>query len=139
LGLRADYAALIEKQNLVALGYTKQSRTYADRLLSIDPQAFDAYLGPGVESYLLSLKPAPMRILLRLTGSRVDRDKGLEQLQMTAEHGRYLEPFAKLLLAVAAVRDKNLDQARKLLRELHDRFPHNQLYSRELDRLSEGR
>ena len=126
----------MDKQNLTALGYTKESRAYAEKLLSMDPQAFDAYLSPGVENYLLSLKSAPVRFLLHLTGARIDREKGIEQLQMTSAHGRYLEPFAKLLLAVAAVRDKNLEQARKLLRGLQTRFPHNQLYSRELDRLA---
>lgn len=135
-GLRADYAALVDKQNLVALMYTREGRPYADKLVSVDPGAFDAYLAWGVENYLLSLKPAPLRILLRLTGSRIDREKGLEQLRMTALHGYYLEPFAKLLLAVAALRDKNLEQAAELLRGLRDRFPNNELYSRELDRIS---
>jgi hypothetical protein len=135
-GLRADYAALVDKQNLVALMYTKEGRPYADKLVSVDSGAFDAYLGSGIENYLLSLKPAPLRVLLRLTGSRIDREKGLEQLRMTALHGYYLEPFAKLLLAVAALRDKNLEQAAELLRGLRDRFPKNELYSRELDRIS---
>jgi len=135
-GLRADYAALVDRQNLLALSYTKQGRSYADKLLSVDPNAFDAYLGSGVENYLLSLKPAPLRVLLKLTGSRIDREKGLEELRMTALHGYYLEPFAKLLLAVAALRDKKPEQAAEILRELRDRFPHNELYSRELDRIS---
>ena len=135
-GLRADYAALVNKQNLVALSYTKQGRPYADKLLSVDPNAFDAYLGSGIENYLLSLKPAPLRVFLRFTGSRIDREKGLEQLRMTALHGYYLEPFAKLLLAVAALRDKKPEQAADILRELRDRFPHNELYSRELDHIS---
>ncbi|HEY2102310.1 MAG TPA: hypothetical protein VGH08_03560 [Chthoniobacterales bacterium] len=137
-GLRADYAALVEKRNLAALSYTKRGRPYVDRLLAVDPNAFDAYLGLGVENYLLSLKPTPMRVLLRLTGSRIDREKGLEELRMTALHGYYLEPFAKLLLAVAALRDKNLDQAGELLRGLHDRFPDNQLYLHELERIKPG-
>ena len=137
-GLRADYAALVNKQNLTALSYTKQGHSYAEKLLSVDPNAFDAYLGSGIENYLLSLKPAPLRVLLRFTGSRIDREKGLEELRMTALHGYYLEPFAKLLLAVAALRDKKPEQAADILRELHDRFPHNELYSRELDRISPG-
>lgn len=136
LGLRADYAALIDKQNFTALGFTKESRGFSDRLLVLNPRMYDAYLGPGVEQYLLSLKPAPIRILLRWTGSRIDREKGIEQLKVTAAQGHYLEPFAKLLLAVAALRDKNTNEARRLLAELHDRFPHNQLYGRELDRLN---
>jgi hypothetical protein len=135
-GLRADYAALINGEGLRALSYTKAGRVYAERLMHADPQAFDAYLGPGVENYLLSLKPIALRILLRLTGSEVDREKGLQNLHSTAEHGYYLEPFAKLLLAVAALRDNQKDKAREILSELHNRFPNNPLYSVELNRLT---
>ena len=135
-GLRADYMALIDGRGVKALLITKAGRTYADKLLSDDPQAFDAYLGPGVENYLLSLKPIALRILLRLTGSQVDRDTGLQNLQKTALHGYYLEPFAKLLLAVAALRDSQPEKARQILAELHERFPDNELYTLELNRLA---
>jgi hypothetical protein len=135
-GLRANFAALIDKQDFAALKYTRQGRPFGDRLTAINPQAYDAYLGSGVENYMLSLKPAPLRVLLRLTGARVDREKGLDQLRMTAEHGHYLEPFAKLLLAVAALRDNNRALARELLSGLRTRFPNNPLYLRELTRLS---
>lgn len=134
-GLRADFAAMIDKQDLTALRHTKEGRVYADRLMAVDPKAYDAYLGVGLENYLLSLKPAPLRVLLWLTGSQVDRAKGIEQLRLTAHHGHYLEPFAKLLLAVAAIRDGNKVQARELLSELHNRFPNNLLYLQELNRL----
>jgi hypothetical protein len=135
-GLRADYVALIEGHGLKALGYTKSGRVYANRLMTAEPGAYDAYLGSGVENYLLSLKPIALRVLLRFTGSEVDREKGLEQLRKTALEGYYLEPFAKLLLAVAALRDKQPEKARAILSELHQRFPDNELYSVELNRLA---
>lgn len=135
-GLRADYVALIDGRGIKALSYTKAGRIYAEKLLVADPQAFDAYLGPGVENYLLSLKPIALRLLLRLTGSQVDREVGLEKLQKTALHGYYLEPFAKLLLAVAALRDGHPEKAREILAELHQRFPNNELYTLELNRLA---
>jgi Tetratricopeptide repeat len=135
-GLRADYVALIDGHGVKALSYTKASRIYAERLLAADSQAFDAYLGPGVENYLLSLKPIALRVLLRLTGSQVDREAGLEKLQKTAAQGYYLEPFAKLLLAVAALRDGQPEKAREILAELHQRFPDNELYTLELSRLA---
>ncbi len=138
LGLRADNAGLIEKQSFAALSFTRESRVYAERLIRAKPDAADAYLGPGLENYLLSLKPAPLRILLRVTGSNVDRDKGVQEIRETALHGLYLEPFAKLLLAVAALRDNNPARARELLSELHRRFPDNELYTRELDRIGKG-
>jgi tetratricopeptide (TPR) repeat protein len=134
-GLRADSASLLEKHDLAALKLTKEARTYGEQLLTINPKDYDAYLGCGVESYLLSLKPAPIRFVLRLTGSIVDREKGIEQMRLTAQHGHFLEPFAKLLLALAALRDNDHNRARTLLTELHDRFPDNPLYLRELDRL----
>jgi hypothetical protein len=137
-GLRADNAGLIEKQSFAALGYTKEGRVLAERLMQADPRSSDAYLGPGVENYLLSLKPAPLRVLLRMTGANVDREKGLEELRETAAHGHYLEPFAKLLLAVAALRDNNPARAREILGELHRRFPDNELYTREIDRIDKG-
>jgi hypothetical protein len=135
-GLRADYVALIDGHGVKALSYTKAGRIYAERLLAADSQAFDAYLGPGVENYLLSLKPIALRVLLRLTGSQVDREAGLEKLQKTALQGYYLEPFAKLLLAVAALRDGHPEKAREILAELHQRFPDNELYTLELSRLA---
>jgi len=135
-GLRADLASLIDKQDVTAVRYIKQGRPFAERLIAIDPKAYDAYLGLGIENYLLSLKSAPLRAYLWLTGSQVDRDKGLKELQLTAQHGHYLEPFAKLLLAVAAVRDNKRAEARSILSELHNRFPGNPLYVRELDRLT---
>jgi hypothetical protein len=135
LGLRADNAGLIEKQSLAALGYTRESRVFAERTVQAKPELADAYLGPGVENYLLSLKPAPLRVLLRVTGSNVDRETGLKQIRETALHGHYLEPFARMLLAVAALRDNNPGRARELLGELHKRFPDNELYKREIDRI----
>jgi hypothetical protein len=54
---------------------------------------------------------------------------------MTSLHGYYFEPFAKLLLAVAALRDNDRERAREILVGLRDRFPENKLYSRELERL----
>ncbi len=137
-GLRADNAGLIEKQPFTALSYTKEGRVYAERLIQSNPLAGDAYLGPGVENYLLSLKPAPLRVLLRITGSNVDREKGIEEIRQTVLHGHYLEPFARLLLAVAALRDNDPARARELLGELHRRFPDNELYTREMDRIEKG-
>ena len=138
LGLRADNAGLVEKESFAALGYTREGRAWADRLMLANPHFFDAYLGPGVENYLLSLKAAPLRLLLRITGSNVDREKGLEEIRQTAFHGHYLEPFAKLLLAVAALRDNNRARALELLGELHRRFPDNELYVREMNRIGRG-
>jgi hypothetical protein len=135
LGLESDYLAMVEKRDLAALAYTKRAGLGAEKLLAIDPACYDAYLAVGVENYMLGLNPAPVRWLLRLYGAETDKDSGIQKLQLTAAKGHYLLPFARLLLAVAALRDKDRNQARLLLQNLAEEFPNNQLYRRELQRL----
>lgn len=135
LGLRGDYAALVEKRDLAGLSYMKTGRALAEKLLALHSDYYDAYLAVGVENYLLSLKPAPMRWLLRMTGAQTDRTEGIRQLRITAEKGHYLLPYARLLLAVAALRDKDRPQAKMLLAGLATEFPANHLYARELAKL----
>jgi hypothetical protein len=134
-GLNADYLALVEKKNLAALSDVKSSRLLAEKLVAADPSFSDAYLAIGVENYLLSLKPAPVRWFLRVRGAQTDKELGIEKLSVTAERGHYLLPYARVLLAVAAIRDKNLGRARELLTDLAREFPYNRLYAQQLARL----
>jgi len=134
-GLRGDYLALIEKRNLAGLGYIKTARGLAGKLLAADPSYYDAYLAVGVENYLLSTNPAPVRWFLRLSGAQTDKDEGIKNLKLAAEKGRYLAPYARLLLAVAALRDHDPNTARNLLSGLSQEFPNNRLYRTELARL----
>jgi hypothetical protein len=135
LGLRADYEGLIEKRYMTALANMKTARVVADQLLAVDSSCYDAYLAAGVENYMLSLKPLAVRWLLRLGGSRTDKAEGIKKLRLTAEKGHYLLPYARLLLAVAALRDQDTAQARQILEVLAREFPRNRLYRGELARL----
>lgn len=136
--LRSDYITLIERRNLAGLSYLKQAGSLAEQLLAAHPDWYDAYLAIGVENYLLSLKPALVRWLLRLDGAETSRRKGLESLRLTADKGHYLLPYARFLLAVAAVHSNQPARARKLLRGLARDFPDNHVYAEELERLRRG-
>lgn len=134
-GLLADYLALIEKRNFAALSEVKTGRSLAQKLLAINPNFCDAYLAIGVENYLLSLKPAPVRWLLRLGGAQINKEQGINSLHLVAQQGRYLLPYARVLLAVAALRDNDRNGARQMLQSLAREFPENRLYASELARL----
>jgi hypothetical protein len=84
---------------------------------------------------MLSQKALPMRWLLRLSGAETDKAEGIRRVKLTASKGRYLKPFALLLVAVAALRDKDVATAKSILRDLSQQFPRNHLYSEELSRL----
>ena len=135
LGLHSDYLALVEERYVASFREMKSGRILATKLLAANPNFYDAYVAIGVENYLLSLKPAPVRWILRIGGAQIDREEGLRRLRLTAQRGHYLLPFARLLLAVAALRDGDRAHARELLQGLAAEFPRNDLYRQELARL----
>jgi hypothetical protein len=137
-GLHSDYLALIEKRYGASFQEMKAGRAMAESLLARNPDYCDAWIAVGVENYMLSVKPAPIRFLLRLGGGQTDRKTGLEKLRLTAARGHYLAPFARLLLAVAALRDADAADARRMLEGLAAEFPQNPLYAQELARLNNG-
>jgi hypothetical protein len=135
LGLHADYLALIERQDLAALREIRSARQNATALLASHPECYDAYLAPGVENYLLSLKAAPVRWLLQAGGAQTSKQVGLQNLRVTAQKGHLLLPYARLLLAVAALRDHDREQGKQLLSWLAREYPNNTLYRQELRKL----
>jgi hypothetical protein len=132
-GMEADYDALIIKKQLAGLGLTKQAEAEASKLLAADPSAQDAYLAMGAANYIIGCLPGYKRAFLWFGGIHGDRTRGMEEMQQTAEHGHYLRPFAKIILALAYEREHLTDRARTLLTELNKEFPANPLYARELD------
>lgn len=137
-GLRSDFAALIEKRNLASLHYSKEATAWSEQLLAADPTCYDAHLASGVSRYIVGSMAAPVRWILRIGGISGDKAEGIAELQNTAAHGRLLAPFARILLAIAYVREKNLPDAREQLALLQKDFPNNPLFGRELARLEKN-
>jgi hypothetical protein len=131
-GMRSDYALMIDKKDLTALSYSKDASAWSKQALAANPTLYDAYLASGVENYMLSLKWGPVRWLLNLTGASTSRDEGIRLLHLTATQGHYLAPFARMMLAVAALRENRPQEARSILIDLKKEFPRNALYDREL-------
>ena len=135
VGMQADYASLIDKKQLDSLKKIREADTYAKKLLAIAPDAADAYLGLGTANYIIGSLSGFKRFFLGFAGIHGDKKVGIQQLQIAADRGRYLRPFAKILLALAALREKKPELARVQLGELVAEFPDNQLFASELAKL----
>jgi hypothetical protein len=134
-GLRADDSALIEKKNLAALAYTRSANNFAERLLGLSPDYYDAYIATGMGKYIIGGKAAPVRWMLRLGGFKGDQEQGIKELTLVADHGRFLAPFARILLAFDDLRHKNNAEARKKLVWLNEQFPRNTHFTEEMSKL----
>lgn len=131
-GLRGDASAMITKHNLAALSYIRTATGYSDKLLAISPDYYDAYVGTGLGKYIVGGKPAPVRWILRVGGVKGDQEQGLMELARAAKHGRFLAPFASIVLAFDDIRHHNKAAAKKKLEVLRDQFPRNPLFAAEI-------
>src|ERR1700758_1375593 len=98
-----------------ALSFTKTANGYAERLLAHAPEYYDAYVATGMGKSIIGGKAAPVRWMLRLGGWKGDREEGVRDLTLAAQHGHYLAPFARILLAFDDLRHKNKAAARAKL------------------------
>lgn len=131
-GMESDYDALIVKKQMAGLGLMRQAEAEATKLLTVDPDAKDAYLALGASNYVIGNLPGFKRAFLWFGGIHGDKTRGIQQMQLAADDGHYLKPFAKILLALAYEREHDADRARALLASLVDEFPSNPLYAHEL-------
>jgi len=135
LGMQANYASLIDKRQLDSLKKIREADAYAKKLLAVAPSATDAYLGLGMANYFIGSLSGSKKFFLSFAGIHGDKTKGIQQLEIAADHGYYLRPFAKILLALAALREKKTEVARAQLQELVAEFPENPLFAGELAKL----
>ncbi len=130
-GMESDADMILRKQHLEALKRLKEANEHAKQLLAQHPEANDAYVALGAANYIIGSLSGGARFFLRFGGIHGDKTLGMQQLGKTIENGRYLQPFAKILLALAARREKQERLAQKLLRELSEEFPESGLYVNE--------
>jgi hypothetical protein len=135
-GVSTDYMALVEKHQILSLAPAKKSNNYAQRLLKIDPKFYDAYLAAGFSEYMVGSLPFFIRWFVHFDNVNGDKKVGIQHVELVANEGHFLKPFAKILLAIAALRDKRPRDAQKLLQELAKNYPQNPLFRNELAKLN---
>jgi len=131
-GMESDYDQVIEKKQLPAVSLTRQAENEATTLLALDPNALDAYVALGAGHYIIGCLPSYKRAFLWFGGIHGDKERGMQEMATAAYRGHYLQPFAKIMLALAYRREKQPERARVLLAQLAQQFPTNPLFAREL-------
>jgi hypothetical protein len=135
-GLEADYMALIEKRQWQSLGLYEQSQSWSLKLLKAHPSYADAELTGGACEYLLGSMPFFLRWFVRIDGVEGQKSTAARKLERVAASGRYLGPFARILLATVHLREKQPDRALSLLRQLASDYPRNPLFRTESEKLA---
>jgi hypothetical protein len=130
-GMQSDADSMLLKKHYDALKQLKEANASAEMLLKDHPDAYDAYVAPGVAYYVIGSLSSSARFVLWFGGIHGDKQLGMSQVQKTADNGRYLKPFAQILLALSARREKEDALAQKNLKALTEEFPGNTVYDTE--------
>lgn len=136
-GAETDYTGLVERRTWRSMKLAPATLVYAKKLLARTPPFHDAYLSFGALEYIVGDLPFFIRWFARFDGIEGDKRRGIEQLKLTARYGRYLGPFARILLALVSLREKKLEDAQSLLDGLVREFPENLLLRKELALVTE--
>jgi len=130
-GMQSDADSMLLKKHYDALKHLKEANANAEMLLHDHPETYDAYVASGIANYVIGSLSSSARFVLWFGGIHGDRKLGMSEVQKTADNGHYLKPFAKILLALSARREKQNALAQKNLKELTEEFPGNAVYEAE--------
>jgi hypothetical protein len=130
-GLETEYTVLVEKKYLRSYGLSKETQGSARKLLALNPPFYDAYVTLGSAEYVVSNLNFFFRIFVRFDNIKGSRQSAIENLKKAIDGGRFYQPYAKILLTVVYLREKRLQDALLLMRELERDFPENPLFKKE--------
>jgi hypothetical protein len=130
-GMQADADSMLLKKHYDGLKHLKEANTNAELLLNEHPDAYDIYVAPGIAYYVIGSLSGSARFILWFGGIHGDKALGMSKVEKTANNGNYLKPFAQILLALSARREKKTELAIKNLKELTEEFPGNAVYETE--------
>ncbi|MBI3291572.1 MAG: tetratricopeptide repeat protein [Elusimicrobia bacterium] len=121
-GLKGRWA-VTQSQWFRAYRFGKRGVHFLRLALDYDPELSDAYLGLGIYDYYTDTLPRFQRVLARLF-IRGDRQRGLEELHLVKERGRYATVEATLfLIEIYTEREHTPDRALPLAQQLRQEFP----------------
>jgi tetratricopeptide (TPR) repeat protein len=130
-GMQSDADSMLLKKHYDALKHLKEANANAEVLLADHPDAYDVYVAPGIAYYVIGSLSGSARFILWFGGVHGDKSLGMSKVGKTADNGNYLKPFAQILLALSARREKKSELALKNLKELTEEFPGNPVYETE--------
>lgn len=130
-GLKAAFAAAVERRFMGALGDSSNSVDRHREVIRLDPNFHDAELTIGLYDYIVGGLPLPVKILASIVGTRGSKRRGLETLLRVTKEGRWSCDDAKSVLLVLYKREERYGEALTFARELSNSYPRNYLFKLE--------
>jgi tetratricopeptide (TPR) repeat protein len=130
-GMRATYAALVDKAWFGALRAAVAARHDHERVLQLDPTFADAKTTIGVHQYILGSLPFAVKVAVSLVGVSGSKTKGIQYLYDAARANGETSADARVALCLFLRREQRFDEALVVARTLIVDHPKNYLFAVE--------
>jgi tetratricopeptide (TPR) repeat protein len=118
--------AIVQHRWLQAFGHGRASMKFVRRAVKLEPELYDAILGLGMFDYYVATIPKFAGWLAKIVLGG-DRERGLRQIRLSAEKGRYAKVTAQMILVEIDLEDQfgayNPKEGLSLMREVHALYP----------------
>jgi hypothetical protein len=130
-GLKAAWAAMVERSFMSALGNGSDSVKRHRQVVKLDPNFHDAKITIGMYDYVVGGLPLPVKIVAAVGGYRGSKKRGLATLEQVAREGVWAREDARVLLIALMKREGRFRDAHRYAAELASAYPRNYLFKME--------
>jgi tetratricopeptide (TPR) repeat protein len=127
LGLEASYTATVEGRMLAGFRGARAAFDEHERVMELDRARRDAGLIVGTYRYVVSTLSLPVRWMAYVVGFGGGRERGIQMLEQTAAVPGDSQVDAMFALILVYNRERQYDQALRVLASLRRMFPRNRL------------
>ena len=127
LGLEASYTATVEGRLLAGFKGARAAFDEHERVMELDRTRRDAGLIVGTYRYVVSTLSLPVRWMAYVVGFGGGRERGIQMLEQTAAVPGDSQVDAMFALILVYNRERQYDQALRVLASLRRMFPRNRL------------
>lgn len=122
-----------DEDYLNAVWAAKKSYSYLKNAVLVDSSFYDAYLALGLYNFMIAQTPPALKWVMRISGIKGDKEKGIEYLRLAAKKGKFSKTEAQYYLSeiLSEFYEEN-DEALKILVQLNSSYPRNILFNYSL-------
>jgi tetratricopeptide (TPR) repeat protein len=130
-GMHASFITLVDHSFVAAARQGLASRGDSEQVLQIDPDYADARMAIGIQQFAVASLPRIIRMMVGIAGVSGNREKGLQLLRESADHGTITSVESRTVLSLFLRHDARYQEALVVQRALSLEFPHDYLFRLE--------
>ena len=130
-GLHAAFITLADHSFFAAARQGLAARNDSEAVLKIDPEYADANMAIGIQQFAVASLPRLVRMMVGIAGVGGNKQRGLDLLRISAEHGTATSVESRTTLSLFLRHDGRYAEALAVQHGLAQQYPHDYLFRLE--------